>query len=529
MPDPPPSSPAADRNLLFGVLALQMDFVSRDDLVAAMHAWVLDKRRRLGDILRSQGRLAADEHALLDALVDKHLRRHDGDARQSLASLGRPVVPGEELRGIADPDLQASLVQLPGGDAPAAVERTTAYAPVRPPGARFEVLRPHARGGLGEVFVARDAELDRDVALKEIQGCHAGRPDLLSRFLLEAKVTGALEHPGVVPIYSLGTYADGRPFYAMRFVQGQSLRDAIEAYHADRGRRTPSERSLALRGLLGRFVDVCNALAYAHSRGVLHRDVKPANVMLGKYGETLVVDWGLAKVLGKAEVEITEAPLPAPGSADVTHAGRALGTPAYMSPEQAAGHVERMGPRSDVYSLGATLYCLLTGRPPFGEGEAGGVLRRVERGDFPRPREVARDVPAALEAVCLKAMAREPAGRYATPRDLAEEVEHWLAYEPVGAHRESAIERAHRWMRRHQTLTAAALAVLLTCLPTLLVSTVIVAQEQHKTAEVLRHTQDALEQSEASRQMFQKILGSPDWRKPNWPPNRQPRWWWPWR
>src|SRR5262249_51248668 len=157
--------------------------------------------------------------------------------------------------------------------------------------------------------------------------------------------------PGIVPVYGLGHYADGRPFYAMRFVKGDSLKDAIARFHQDQG-RPPGERTLALRRLLGRFVDVCLAIEYAHSRGVLHRDLKPANILVGKYGETLVVDWGLAKVLGRAEVEISEGLLsPAGGDSGLTQAGAALGTPGYMSPEQAAGRLDLLGPASDVYGL----------------------------------------------------------------------------------------------------------------------------------------------------------------------------------
>ena len=168
-------------------------------------------------------------------------------------------------------------------------------------GQRFRILRPHASGGLGEVFVARDEELHREVALKQIQDRYADHPESRSRFLLEAEITGGLEHPGIVPVYGLGHYPDGRPFYAMRFIRGDSLKEAIEQFHRADGQpgRDPGERALALRQLLRRFVDVCNAIAYAHSRGVLHRDLKPGNVMLGPYGETLVVDWGLAKPIGR--------------------------------------------------------------------------------------------------------------------------------------------------------------------------------------------------------------------------------------
>jgi hypothetical protein len=252
-----------------------------------MHPWVLDKAKPLGQILEEQGALRPDNRALLEGLVQRHLGLHGNDPRQSLAALSSAGPARGDLGQIVDPEVQDSLAQV--SSARSGLDSTGPHAPAAAlAGPRFRVLRPHARGGLGEVFVARDEELDREVALKEIQQRHAGQPAHVARFLPEARVTGALEHPGVVPVYGLGASADGRPYYAMRFVRGDSLKDAIAAFHqAERGGRPDSERSLALRGLLGRFVDVCQAVAYAHSRGVLHRDLKPGNVTLGKYGETL--------------------------------------------------------------------------------------------------------------------------------------------------------------------------------------------------------------------------------------------------
>ena len=298
-------SAAADRNLLFGILALQMD--------AGMHAWVLDKVRPLGRILLDQKQLAPDVLDLIDALVSKHLVQHGNDAQRSLAALSSLGAARQDLQKLGDGDVQASLAVVaaarPHEDALAT--RSYSVGESSSAGQRFRILRPHAEGGLGKVSVALDEELRREVALKEIKEKHADDPASRGRFLQEAEITGGLEHPGIVPVYGLGVYADGRPFYAMRFIRGDSLKEAIEQFHKNSNADSAIERrktlgdnprnlrlnfsSLDFHRLLRRFIDVCNAIAYAHSRGILHRDLKPGNIMLGKYGETLVVDWGLAK------------------------------------------------------------------------------------------------------------------------------------------------------------------------------------------------------------------------------------------
>jgi formylglycine-generating enzyme required for sulfatase activity/serine/threonine protein kinase len=329
---------------------------------------------------------------------------------------------------------------------------------------RFRVLRRHAKGGLGEVSVAFDTELNREVALKQILEAHADDPASRQRFLLEAEVTGGLEHPGIVPVYSLGTHADGRPYYAMRLVRGDSLKEAIRRFHQNSWRSGSDERVVEFHKLLGRFVDVCDAIEYAHSRGVLHRDIKPSNVMLGQFGETLVVDWGLAKARARPDAGASlgaAAPPPLVSGAGETVPGSAIGTPQYMSPEQAAGRTDALGPASDVYSLGAALFCLLTGQPPFADGEVEEVLRNVQQGDFQPPRAVAPGVALSLEAVCLKSMALRPEDRYASPRALAEDIERWLADGPVSAYREPWVGRLARWARRHRAPVVSAAAALI--------------------------------------------------------------------
>jgi tetratricopeptide (TPR) repeat protein/tRNA A-37 threonylcarbamoyl transferase component Bud32 len=329
-------------------------------------------------------------------------------------------------------------------------------------GSRYRPLRLHARGGLGEVFLARDEELAREVALKRIRRPRAGDAASRRRFLREGEITGGLEHPGVVPVYGLTRDAEGEPCYAMRFVRGHTLSEAIARLHA-----TPEAgRGLALRRLLARFVVVCQTMAYAHSRGVVHRDLKPANIMLGDYGETLVVDWGLAKQMETAPPEqVADGGGSSDGAAwasgQTTATGELLGTPAFMSPEQAARRQEDVGPASDLYSLGATLYALLTGRAPFTGDSVVEILRQAQQGAIVPPRQVQPATPRPLAAICLKAMAREPAARYATAQALAADVERWLADEPVTACREPLRARLGRWARRHQAATGAAAAAVL--------------------------------------------------------------------
>jgi serine/threonine-protein kinase len=390
-------------------------------------------------------------------------------------------------RGIRELQAAAEFLQAAGGFAPpapeegdttqttrvantpAAVPPQSAGRPSPAPAAepRYRQLSKHAQGGLGEVWKAQDEELHREVALKRIREKYRRDADSRRSFLQEAEITARLEHPGVVPVYGLVRDAEGQPCYAMRFIEGTTLQEALRQFHAadEQPRRDPGERSLALRELLNRFVAVCNTIAYAHSRGILHRDLKPANVMLGPYRETLIVDWGLAKPFARDEAERAGEDTLVPsghGGAD-TAPGQVKGTPAYMSPEQAAGRWDVVGPASDIYSLGAMLYALLTGQPPVKGSDLFGMLEQVKRGEVAPPRQVKPGVPKALEAICRKAMAREPAARYATALELAADVEHWLADEPVSAYREAWPARLARRARRHRTLVfsaGAALAVL---------------------------------------------------------------------
>src|SRR4051794_16695406 len=268
-----------DRNLLFGINALQNDFITCDALIAAMAAWALEKHRPLGEILVERNALNAVDRALLDQLLDRHLARHGNDPLASLAAMSSIGSVADDLRrSVADPEILESLATVvPIGTAdPLATRSMVLPSPPTGP-VRFRKVREHAAGSLGVVYVARDEELNREVALKEIKEQNADHAQYQAKFLLEAEVTGGLEHPGIVPVYGLGHHGDGRPYYAMRFIRGKSLLDAIRRLHDEAPGADPGARALALRRLLRRFTHVSNTVAYGHSRGARHRHLQPAD------------------------------------------------------------------------------------------------------------------------------------------------------------------------------------------------------------------------------------------------------------
>jgi serine/threonine protein kinase/tetratricopeptide (TPR) repeat protein len=367
---------------------------------------------------------------------------------------------------------------------------------------RFTVLKPYKSGGLGLVSIARDEDLHREVAYKEIREAFAQHPDKRARFVSEAEITGGLEHPGIVPVYALGRDAEGRPFYAMKFIRGKTLREAVVEFRAMNG--PASSKREGLRDLIGRMIAVCDAMQYAHSRGVIHRDIKPTNIMIGKYGETLVVAWGLAKVFGRRrKARPTAGPSTVSTTDDVppsdeprfelhsetaegeTPPGNGVGTPGYMSPEQAKGAdldtgEDEVGPRTDIYSLGATLYYVLSGKTSIEDRGRIDYLRKLNAGEFVSPRSVDPTVPRALDAICMKAMALAPADRYGTPHALSSDLKHWLADEPVLACRDPLQARVYRWVRRHKPIVAGGLMFLVATIGVLAVTLGTILREKHR-------------------------------------------------
>jgi serine/threonine protein kinase/Tfp pilus assembly protein PilF len=360
------------------------------------------------------------------------------------------VYSDEDAQSVAMASRGTSTVA--GSEAP--MNATPAHTGrVIPSAGVYRVVEKIGQGGLGLVYLGEDARIGRKVAIKEMRRETRASTHLVRRFKEEAQITGMLEHPNIVPIYDLGQLSDGSPYYAMRLLGKKTLRDTLRAFH-DLPANT-AQKTLKQSELLRAFVNICQALAFAHSRGILHRDLKPANIVLGEFGEVFVLDWGLAKILHfdrGAERDDSPASQAFPDHPHATSSeGSVLGTPAYMSPEQAHGQNDQLGPRSDIFSLGAILYEILVGQPPYKGKSTLEVVSKAQKGAYESPRSLDRKIAPALEAICLKAMALAPTDRYADATELAEEVMRWQAGEPVLTYPEPWHQRAGRWAKRHRT------------------------------------------------------------------------------
>ncbi len=339
-----------------------------------------------------------------------------------------------------------------------AVPDTKAKNPVPARAGRYVFKKFHAKGGMGEVWLAEDSDIGRQVALKRILKNRKGNS---LEFIKEARVTGQLEHPGVIPVHELSLDDNGQPYYVMKFVHGQTLKAVIDDYHGQKADAAASREVQWLR-LLNIFLDLCQTIAYAHSRGVIHRDIKPDNVMVGAYGETLVLDWGLAKIVGEPESEDTSGPIQLSGADTMeSQAGSVKGTPSFFAPEVASGKVDEVNHLSDVYLLGATLYNMITGRPPRTGTKLPEILELARTTPPVAPRLLDPTVPKPLDAICRKALAHRKADRYSSAAILAEDVQRYLAGEPVAAYPENFLERTWRWVKRHRTALSRTVAALL--------------------------------------------------------------------
>lgn len=451
-----------ERDLAFAVAAVNSGQITRKQLAQAVKDWTIHGDVSLPEHLVKKGLIAEDLRSPLEDDAESRLQRvldHLSDrGSDSVTSYRESLIRLIDTSGRIAGVLGMSVNILAEADS---LTRTSA--------GRFQLMKKIGQGGLGVVWLARDEKLKRIVAIKEILRQASTDSPEVRRFQREAEITGRLEHPSIVPLYQYGFDEEtDQPYYVMRYIGKRTLDHAIDEYHERR--RGSDGDSLRLHYLLNSFVSVCQAIAYAHSKNVIHRDLKPENVALDNYGQVIVLDWGLAKLTGEYElIESYELGISGEGTGNnQTQDGQVLGTPMFMAPEQASGRIEEIDERTDVYGLGAVLYAILTGFGPHektretltANSQVSELLRKIVSEPPTSVRSLNPKVPPELEAIADKALALKPYARYQSALELADEIQHWLAGEPVAAYREPWKKRASRWIAQHRITTRIAGALL---------------------------------------------------------------------
>lgn len=429
------SESAADQNLLFGVIALQCGLIEMQQFVDACTLWSARGHHSLAEILIEQSWIDPEDSEHVAYLLQRRIKKKGLNVRQPLADVPNAIKVA--LASIDDPTIHQTLLCSESED-------DGSFQATVPSGSiqlheKVSLRGLHSTGGIGQIWRAHDEVLDRDIALKELKTDFVGARRHRERFFREAQLTGQLQHPGIVPVYDFVSSEDKtRCFYTMRFVEGRTLTKAIHAYHSSDTKRTERDTNAEFIRLLNAFVDVCQTVAFAHSRNVIHRDLKGDNVILGDYGEVIVLDWGLAKQLDDAgqqteideavDVEATVTPIAdEQQSASLTMHGDKLGTPAYMAPEQATGQIDQIDSLTDVYGLAAILYEILTGEPPFHGQSIVEILQQVIHSPPKPPSERNQSIAPELEQICLQGLSKLRQERQKSAAELADQVQQWIA------------------------------------------------------------------------------------------------------
>lgn len=445
-----------DRDLAFAVSLLRSGHVTERKLSESVAEFTAFGPHNLSDYLVAANLISQDTASGLSARVSSLLQgiserlTRDGSASQAerermwLSQLD-PSGRISRMLGIADASM-LSADEIEG----------------RCVGARYTLLRKLGQGGLGIVWLARDENLERYVALKEISGTVLPGDPSLDHFRREAQITGRLEHPGIVPVYQFGEDDEsGKSFYAMRFLGKRTLQDALVEYHERRN--AGSDCPLVMLRMLTAFVNVCHAVGHAHSRQVIHRDLKPENIALDDFGQVTVLDWGLAMISAETGLyEVNGRTEPADlRNIGSTHSGRVLGTPLFMAPEQAAGRLDEVSELTDVFGLGGILYAILTGSAPHQAAvesrDSGGriteLLSTIVSGQIASPNTLRRNTPPELNAVCMKALSKKSYLRYASATDLADDVQRYMAGSSVTAYESPLNQRLRQRMAAYPIIT----------------------------------------------------------------------------
>ena len=519
-------STASTRGKLFAALARRLGYVTEGQLDLACQARRRDPSRELADILVAQGAIDDRNRAIIEEVVESQLALHAGNAEACFADiLDKGWVPTALFADGSEPPTAAGAPMGPEppvvageeGHADAHTETVT-LGSYTSGGSRYELIERKFSGGMGEVWIARDRELNREVLLKQVLPRLAENARNRGRFLREARTGAILEHPGIVPVYDIGRHPGGQLFQVMRYFRPGSLHKKIAAYHLA---HPDALDELAFRTLLGHFATACRAIEYVHTRGILHLDIKPQNIVTGDFGETQIIDWGLAQItdadmLEKVHEESgnlasgsargdSAAPASREKSAATAVLPRGLrGTPAYAAPEQWKGDPQVLGAWTDVYGLGATLFEILASKAPFTGPPSPTLEEDVEIGNL--HREVKPWVPANVRAICRKAMAVKPGDRYATAATLADDIDRFLADEPVAAWPDPWRVRLWRFVKRHRTAVAAAGVLLATTTVALAIGNVLVSRERDAKERARQEAVDQRDLAEGNAAMTRNVI-----------------------
>lgn len=443
-------------DLAVAVVVVSGNRLSERQLSRVTRTWTVHGSETLGQLLVSKGLITAADEKRISAHAQSRLRRlGDNGSETKISKEAGTSTLATQVNRLRQIDSGGRLIKLLG----LSHDETHLQGETRKLDSRFTLVRRLGEGGLGIVWLARDENLNRYVAIKEIRASNPGAANVLSRFKREAELTGRLEHPGIVPIYQFGKDPERQSyFYVMRFLGKHTMQDAIAEYHERR--EAGMNEPLLLHRLLTAFVNLCQSVAHAHSKKIVHRDLKPENVALDAFGQVILLDWGLAKVndeFGLSDSSFENLSDTAPQDSNLTMANQVLGSPMYMAPEQAAGRLDEIDEQTDVYGLGGILYGILTGHAPhensFADPSSGAtipdILSTIVSRPVSSPSELVPDVPSALEAICLKATSQKKYARYSSAAAIAEDVERYLAGGQVIAYQEPFTKRTVRWATAH--------------------------------------------------------------------------------
>jgi len=475
-------NPASDKNFLFILIAYQNGYITVEQFLDSAVAWNKDPKREIGEILVEKKFLDETERFNIQGIVEDRLRRLGGLENSLSFAIDNGSVPDAQ--------------DLPQDWADRLHQITKIIPPQIPPSDEPIANRYKLRGKLGEggqaiVYEADDLELGRRVAIKKVRPEHEDDPNAIGSLIEEARNTSRLDHSSIVPIYDVNKDEQGKPLFAMRLIRGERFSDVLDRINY--GQLSRSKYQNTIRPLLRHLIDVCNAVQYAFdNNNVIHRDIKPDNIMIDRYGETLLMDWGMGKSVNdssqldeQTSIFFRPSMFDSDSGSERTRAGTIKGTMHYMSPEQAQGLVQKLDHRTDIYLLGATLYKLLVGKNPYrmDQGKFFEMLQRARKNEFEAPRIANPMVPRELEAICLKAMATEPNDRYQRADAFAQDLENWIAGEPVTALPDGLMRKTERWLKRNARSAIVGLSILSLGVAGLTWANLAIREQERKTQQ----------------------------------------------